>query len=167
MGTCIEHPYSDDPKPKSVGVTFAASNTTESKTLFTFTGTIEVVALYGVVTTALGSNHTAAHFRLNDGTNTPAITLATGTTMSNAAVGSTIVADRLAATAVTLGDSSQARVLQPSTVNGNEGQNQIFVAKNGATNTIEYRYTTTSTPTSGAATFFIKWRPLSPDASVS
>ena len=74
----------------TVSKTTNANNTTVSVPLFRITGSIYVKRLYGVVTTVLGPNHTAAHWRLEDGTNTPAVTLATGTTLSSANVGSII-----------------------------------------------------------------------------
>jgi len=91
----------------SASITTNASNTTASVTCFTVTGSIYVHRLYGVVTTVLSSNHTAAHWRLEDGTNTPAVTLATGTTLSAATVGSVISKNGLAAAALTLSQSDQ------------------------------------------------------------
>lgn len=155
------------PVISKVSKTTNLSNTTGSLTLFTIAGNIELVKLYGIVTTVLSANHTAAHFRLNDGTNVPVLTLATGTTMSAAAVGSIIAATALAATAVTLANGSQARVTQAAAANQIPFQGQILTAKNGATTTLEYRYTTTDIPSSGAIQFFMWWQPLSDDASVS
>ena len=78
-----------------------ANNTTASIGLWRITGTIYIVKLGGVVTTNLSSNHTAAHFRLNDQTAQPAITLATGSTMSSLLAGSAFGRTGLAAVAVT------------------------------------------------------------------
>ena len=147
-------------------VTFDASNTTESETLWTLTGAVIVHRLYYVVTTVIGVNHTAAYFRLNDGTNTPAITASGGTTISAATVGSIVMANRLAATAVTLANGSEARVNRANGANDLNFQDMVLTAKNGATTTLEYRYSTTDTPTTGAVTFFCVWSPLSSDGNL-
>ena len=49
---------------KSLSLTL--SNTTGSQSVFTLTGTVNILRLWGEVTTAISSNHTAAHLRLND-----------------------------------------------------------------------------------------------------
>lgn len=144
-----------------------ANNTTASNILFRITGSIEVRGLWGVVTTVFSNNITAAHFRLNDQTAQPAISLATGTTLSSAAVGSVISRGRLAATALTFIDSSAARVTEASAVNLQYYSPFIITQKTGGVQTdIEFRYTTTNTPATGAAQFFLRWLPLSTDANV-
>lgn len=148
------------PRRKSVDLTFTANATTESKTCFTVTGSVKILGLFGVVTTVLGANHTAAHFRLNDGTNTPALTVATGTTLSAAGVGSLVYKEGTASQALNFLNSDQVRTDEQSA--GSDAYSRFVVnAKNGATTTIEYRYTTTDAPTSGAATFFVEYIPLS------
>lgn len=155
------------PNLSSVIGTTNASNTTASITLFTVTGSVKVLDIYGVVTTVLSNNHTAAHWRLNDGTNTPAITLATGTTLSSANVGSLIEKKGLVAAALVLNQSDQCRVSEHATSGLNPDTPFDIVAKNGATTTIEYRYTTTNTPATGAIQFFVEWVPLSADGAIS
>lgn len=144
------------------------SNTTGSNLLFGITGSIEVRALYGVVTTVLSSNITAAFYRLNDQTAQPAISLATGTTLSSAAVGSVISRGRLAATALTFIDAAAARITEASAVNLMYFSPFILTQKTGgvATN-IEFRYTTTNTPATGVIDFYLRWIPLSKDANVT
>lgn len=143
-----------------------ANNTTASITLWTITGSIMVSALYGIVETTLGSNHTAAHFRLNDGTVTPAITLASGTTLSSFTDQSTLIANAS-------GNSIFADNAATNPPNRNIGTLRHVTlsayglgAKNGGTTTIEYRYTTTNTPTSGQIGFYVHWRPLSNGATL-
>lgn len=143
------------------------NNTTVSVPLFTITGMVEVRAIWGVVTTVLGSNNTAAYFRLNDQTAQSDITLSTGTTLSAAAVGSIIVKKGLAAAAVTLLTSAQERVSEPTTLETTYFSPFVAVAKNGATTNIEFTYTTTNAPTTGAIDFYIRWLPLSQTATVT
>ncbi len=78
--------------------------------IFHVTGTVQVLGLWGVVTTVLGVNNTAAYWRLNDQTNQSSITLSTGTALSAAPVGSIIVKKDVASAALTLLSSSQERV---------------------------------------------------------
>src|ERR1035437_9452069 len=77
--------------------TFADTNNTFNNPLFHIVGAVEIRGLWGVVTTTIGVNHTAAYFRLNDQAVTPAITLATGITLSGLAVGTTFTKKGLAA----------------------------------------------------------------------
>lgn len=135
--------------------------------IFTITGTVLVNALYGVVTTALGANNTAAYWRLNDGTVQSNITVNTGTTLSAATAGSTIVKNGLAAAALTLISASQERVSEPTTLETLYFSPFVAQQKTGgvATN-IEFVYSTTDTPTSGAVTFFAGWVPLSAGANL-
>lgn len=147
--------------------TLVGNNTTVDVPIFGITGTVQVTALYGVVTTVLGANNTAAYWRLNDQTAQPAITLATGTTLSAKAVGSVIVKKGLAAAALTLIDSAAGRVTEPTTVETEFFSPFTVTQKTGgiATN-IEFVYTTTDTPTSGVIQFFCVWLPVSQDAAV-
>lgn len=147
--------------------TLTANNTTANVPIFTVTGTIEVLGLWGIVTTVLGANHTTAFWRMNDGTNTPAITLATGTTLSAANLGSIIAKKGLAAAALTLTQADQTRVSEPTTLETTYFSPFVINAKNTATSNIEYSYATTDTPTSGAIQFFLRWIPLSVNANVT
>lgn len=146
--------------------TLVANNTTAAVPLFRITGSVEVRGLWGVVTTDLGSNITAAYWRLNDQTAQSDITLATGTTLSSAAAGSIIVKKGLAAAALTLLTSAQERVSEPTTLETLYFSPFVVVKKSSANTDIEFVYTTTNTPTSGAIQFFLRWIPLSADANV-
>lgn len=152
---------------QSVSKTLSANNTTASVPLWRVTGNVLVTRLYGVVTTALGSNHTAAYWRLNDQTAQVDITLNTGTTLSSATAGSIIMCTGLAATALTL-KSSAAGAVQHATTAGNGVFSPVEVTKKSGANTdIEYTYTTTNTPTSGVIQFFIEYIPLSADGALT
>lgn len=152
---------------RSDAQTLSANNTTANVPVFSITGTVLINALYGVVTTALG-NCTAAYFRLNDGSVQSNITLNTGTALTSAGVGSTIVKKDLATAAVALISASQERVSEPTAAEGNYFSPFVAQQKTGAVATnIEFVYTTTDTPTSGAIQFFVSWYPLTPGATVT
>lgn len=146
--------------------TLSGSNATVSTALFRITGVVEVRALYGNVTTALGSNITAAYYRLNDQTAQPDITLATGTTLSAVAAGSSIVKKGLAGAAVTLLNNSAGRVSEPTTLETPYFSPFVVVKKTAANTDIEFTYTTTNTPTTGVIQHFLHWLPKSADANV-
>lgn len=142
-------------------------NTTVATPLFHITGAVEVRGLWGVVTTDLGSNHTAAYWRLNDQTAQPAITLATGTTLSSIKAGSVIVKKGLATAALTKLDNAAGIVSEPTTLETVFFSPFVAVKKTAATTDIEYVYTTSSTPTSGAIQFFVRYIPLSSDGNIT
>lgn len=147
--------------------TLSGNNTTVVTPVFSITGTVNVVALYGVVTTDLGANNTAAYWRLNDQTAQPAITLATGTTISAVKAGSTIVKKGLAAAALTLLDNSAGRVSEPTTLETTFFSPFVAMKKTAAETDIEFVYTTTDTPTTGVIQFFAVWLPVSANGAVT
>lgn len=151
----------------STPVTFTGSNATVAVPIFRLTGTVEVLGIYGVVTTDIGVNHTAAYWRLNDQTAQVNITLNTGTTLSAMKVGSTIVKKGLAGAALTLLDNAAGRVSEPTTLETMYFSPFTAMKKTGATTDIEYVYTTTDTPTTGAIQFFVLWYPLSQDGRLT
>lgn len=159
-------PITEDGLITAAPQVLSGSNTTVATPVFRITGSVEIRGLWGEVTTVLGSNVTAAFYRLNDQTAQPDITLATGTTLSSAAVGSMLVKKGLAAAAVTLLTSAAGRVSEPTTLETTYFSPFVVVKKTGATTDIEFVYTTTNTPTSGAILHFIRWLPLSSDANV-
>ena len=125
-------------------------------------------ALYGVVTTVLGVNNTAAYWRLNDGTAQSSITLSTGTTLTAAPVGSMIVKKDVASAALTLLSSSQERVSEPTTLETLYFSPFVVQQKTGAVATnIEFVYSTTDNPTTGAIQFYLGWIPLTSTSSVA
>src|SRR6266403_6193951 len=108
-------PITTDGLIAQVSQTLSGSNTTVSTALFTITGTVEIRGIWGVVTTDLGANNTAAYWRVNDQTAQSDVTLATGTTLSAVKAGSTIVKKGLAAAALVLLNNSHERVSEPTT----------------------------------------------------
>ena len=147
-------------------LTTGATNTTSVNPIFTVTGIVEVRGLWGVVTTALGSNHTAAAWRLNDQTAQVDISAVAGTVMSSATVGSIIQRTGVAATALTLSTSAAGRVTDTTAVKLQLYSPFTLVKKTGATTQIEYVYATNQSPTTGAIQFFCRWIPLSADGSL-
>lgn len=140
--------------------TLTGNNATVAVPIFTIAGAVQVQAIWGVVTTVLGANNTAAAFRLNDATAQSDITLAAGTTLSAAAAGSIIVKKGLAAAAVTLLTSAQERVSEPTTLETPYFSPFVVLPKTAVTTNIEFVYTTTDTPTSGVIDFYLRWLPL-------
>lgn len=150
-----------------VSITLDASNTTKSHVLWTVTGAVEIYKLGGIVTTALGSNVTAAHWRIDDQTAQPVITAAAGTTLSSVAAGSVILKTGLAAAALTLIDNSAGRVNHGAAIADNMHCPFIVTKKTGATTTIDFRYTTTETPTSGVIQFYVEYINISSDGQLT
>jgi hypothetical protein len=160
-------PITTDGLTVSTTLTTNANNTTVNPPIFTVAGTVEIRALWGVVTTDLSSAHTVAYWRLNDQTAQPAITLATGTTLSSVAAGSTIVKNGLAAAALTLINNSAGRVNEPTTLETTFFSPFIVVKKTAALTQIEYVYTTTNAPATGAIQFFVRFLPISSDGNIT
>lgn len=143
------------------------NNTTVTLPVFTITGTVEIRGIWGVVTTTLGANHTAAYWRLNDQSAQVNITLNTGTTLSAVAAGSTIVKKGLAAAALVLLDNAAGRVSEPTTLETVYFSPFVAMKKTGALTQIEYLYSTTDAPTSGAITFYVRFLPVSADGTIA
>ena len=144
-----------------------ANNTTAHLPIFGVTGSVNVLALWGVVTTALGANHTAAYWRLNDQTAQVNITLNTGTTLSAIAAGSLLTKIGLAAAALSKVDNAAGRVNEPTTLETPYFSPFEATKKLNATTNIEYNYTTTDTPTSGVIQFYATYIAISADGALS
>lgn len=136
--------------------------------IFHVTGSVQVLALYGVVTKVLGANNTATYWRLNDQTTQSNITLNTGTALSAAPVGSIIVKKDVASAALTLLSSSQERVSEPTTLETFYFSPFVAVQKTaGVTTDIEFVYSTTDTPTSGVIKFYVQYLPIGSGSSLT
>ncbi len=147
--------------------TINAAATTASVVPFRWTGVVRVKKLYGIVTTGLGANHTAAHFRTNDQTAQIALTAAAGSALSGFEAGSFLGRCALAATAITVKRANAAGLVEPVANYDFTPVEFIINAKNAVNNDIEYRYTTTDNPTSGVIQFFCEWEPVSIGAGVT
>ena len=128
--------------------------------IFTITGAVQVLALWGVVTTTLGANNTAAYWRLNDGSNQSNITVNTGTALSAAPAGSIIVKKDLASAALTLLSASQERVSEPTTLETLYFSPFVAIQKAATATNIDFLYSTTDTPTVGVMNFYVQYIPL-------
>jgi hypothetical protein len=149
--------------------TLSGNNTTVSTPLFKVTGSVKIHQLGAVVTTALGSNVTAAFWRLNDQTAQLPISLATGTTLSSAPVGSLLARISLVTVALTLKSSAAGAVLDPVAATAPDVfMPFVLTQKTGGIETdIEFTYSTTNTPTSGALTHFMEYEILSADGAIT
>ena len=146
-----------------------ANNTTAVVPIFTVTGQVKVTRIYGIVTTTIVSNCTATHWRLNDGSVQTNITLSSGTNISTYTEGSFIGRIALAATAIGGKISSQCNIQDPAAATS-KSVFQPFIAGQavgGATTNIEFVYTTTDTPITGAIDFYLRWVPIAPNSYVT
>ncbi len=157
--------YGDSPFKANKEVTFTTDGTV-IKALFTLTGSVMLTRLWGEVTTNLGSNHTAASFRLNDQGAQIYLTAVAGTTLSSIKAGSLIVKDGLVAAAVTKIDNANGAILEPAAVNQGSFTPIILVKKTAAVTQIEYRYITNNTSL-GAMTFHASYYPLTEDGCLT
>lgn len=140
--------------------TLTASGTTATVPIFTVVGQVEVTALYGVITTALGNN-TAAYWQFYDGTTANALTLNTGTSLTSAIAGGVISKKTTVGTALTLTAGTSGQVAESGTAGATYFQDFVLFANPLATSQIDFVYTTSDTPTTGAITFYVRWVPLS------
>lgn len=162
------YPYVEDGIFKSKDITFTANNTTASEVCFTVTGTVLIKALWGEVTTAIGSNHTAAHFRLNDQTAQISITAAAGSALSSFAVGSWVGrCGASAADVLTVKNANAGFFSEDVAFTGEFFVPFLVGKKSGALTQVEYRYSTTDAPTSGAMRVYCKYIPLSADGALT
>lgn len=144
------------------------SNTTGSQAVFTLTGSIWVLGIWGQVTTAISSNHTAGHLRTNDQTATIDMTeAATGITLSALLAGTIFYKESLAAVALKLLDNAAAKFEEPATAGIPSMSPFILTKKTAATTTVDYRYTTTNAPATGVIRFGALWLPVSVDGNLA
>ena len=148
-------------------MTLNVNNTTGSIATFTVTGSVHILGFYGIVTTVLSANVTAAHIRTNDQTATIDLSLNTGVALSAAPVGSRITRSGLVGVALTLQSSAAASVLDGSGTGLPIFTPFSVTKKTGATTTIDFRYTTTDAPSSGVIRWFAIYEPLSDDGALS
>ena len=161
------HPiYGDSPFKVSKDHTLVGSNATVVVPLFTLTGSVMITRIWAEVRTNLGSNHTAASFRLNDQTAQVYLTAVGGVTMSSLKAGSLILKTGLVAAAAVAITNAAGAVSEPTTLQTGVFTPVIVTKKTAALTQIEYRYTTNQTPTTGAMRFFVSYLPLSSDGKL-
>lgn len=148
--------------------TLSGSNATVAVPIFRITGSMRFTKLYGIVTTVLGSNHTGSFFRINDQTAQVEITSSTlPTALSSAAAGTMIAKTGLAALIATVKTSAAGRLTEALSAALPVNSEFEVTKKSGANTDIEYVYTTTETPTTGAIQFFVEAQPISADGVVT
>lgn len=148
--------------------TLTGNSTTTAVPIFHVTGTVQVLALWGNITTTLGANNTATYWRLNDQSAQVNITLNTGTALSGAVAGSTIVKKGLAGAALTFLDAASGRVSEPTTLETIYFSPFTAMQKTGnVTTDIEFVYSTTDTPTSGVINFYIQYIPIGQGSKIT
>jgi len=148
--------------------TLSANNTTANVALFSVTGTVRFLKLYGIVTTVIGANHTGAFFNLFDQTARVNITLNTGgLTLSALPVGTWFGKTGLAGAVAVAKTAAVGGIVEPTTLETLVYSEFIAVKKSTATTEIDYTYSTTDAPTSGVIQFFVEYQPISADGAVA
>jgi len=150
-------------------LTFTGDSATVATPIFTITGVIELLKIWGVALVDFGTNHTDAHLRINDQTATDVV-LSKTTTLDLSAIsaGATIIKNGLAAATLSYKTADAASALEPAVADEKNWTPAIIVQKTGGIQTdIEYVYTTSDSPTSGSMQFFAGWLPLSVGASLT
>ena len=149
-------------------LTFTGDATTVATPIFTITGTVELVKIWGVVTTAL-ENHTDAHLRVNDQSASDQV-LSKSTTLdiSDISVGAVIYKNGLAAAVLKYMTSDAGSISEPAVADEKSFSPVIINQITGGIQTdIEYVYTTTDSPTTGVMQFFAGFLPLSAGADLA
>lgn len=148
--------------------TLTGDNATVATPLFRITGSVHISQLYAVIKTAMGSNVTATHWRINDQTAQVAISLATGTALSSLPAGTMLTRHSLVSVALKADTAAAAKVIDPvaATAPAVHMPFEIVQKTGGVQTDIEFVYTTTNTPTSGVIQHFVEWQPLSDGASL-
>lgn len=140
------------------------NNATVNQNLFAITGVNQIFEIYGIVTTQLGNNVTAVHLVVRDGTISREITLAAGTIMNAAPVGSLISKKEIASVAINF-ESSLTGIYEEGILVG--AQQPFIAGKKATANTfIRMIYTTSDTPTSGVIRWKLAYKPLSDDGVI-
>jgi len=161
--------YGKYPFKVSKTLTFTGDNTTVATDLWHVTGVVMVGMLWGICTTDFGTAHTNAHFRVNDQTaSDQIITKATTLDLSSISEGAAILKTGLITAVATYKTADAAAFYEPTTLQTDIFTPFVVTQKTGGIQTdIEYVYTTTDTPTSGAMLFVAKYMPLSDGACLT
>jgi hypothetical protein len=135
--------------------------------IFTITGAVKVICLYGIVTTAIGSNHTGVYWRLNDQTIQANITLDTvGSTLSSFPVGSIVKKWDLVTVLAKVGSAATGTVVEPVYPGSTVFCEFDVIKKATAETNIEYLYTTNNS-SGGVIKFYCGFIPLSDGGNVT
>lgn len=155
------------PRESVKATTMIVNNTTGSVTMYTLTGTVVLLELWGEVTTVISANHTAGFVELYDATASPDVTLNTGITLSALLAGTMVTRFGLAGAALTLKNNAAGTIQDPTTLQTSVFTPIILQKKTAATTILRYTYSTTDAPSSGVITWHAVWRPLSGDGNLA
>jgi hypothetical protein len=144
--------------------TLAANAGDEDLSLFTVTGSVDIMCIYGVVTSALSAGLTASYFNLWDGAAEVEITDNAGAVISSLPVGSVISKLDIATVVANVIDATNGAVSEDATYKQLRKEFNI-TAKAGATTTIRFTYTAAGVA-SGSIQFFIEYIPRSQGARI-
>jgi len=147
--------------------TLTGSSATVNVPLWHVTGTVLITGLFGVVTTDLGANHTAAAWRINDQTAQVYLTAVGGVDLSGKKAGSLVVKKGVVATAASAIDNVAGAILEPTTLETMMFSQVMVTKKTGAVTDIEYHYATTDAPTSGVIQHWCYYVPISRDGELT
>ncbi len=140
-------------------ITLSASGGTESINIFSLTGSVEVLKLYGEVTNAdTLANLTAGNFNLWDGAVPIALTKNTGV-LSGVGVGSLFLKNAVAANNWAVADNATGVLTEPAA--GVKAFTPFVVTqKTGVATYIRMTYTTTDAPIDAIVKIFCEFRTL-------
>jgi hypothetical protein len=141
--------------------TLDASNTSKSYNIFQVVGSVYVSQLVGEVTTVLSANHTDCHCLLYSTSASEVISKATTLTLSAAPAESVLIKNAAATSTLQYLAADQPRVSTPAAANLDEF---VAVEDPAATTYIQFRHTTTDTPSSGVIKWYVYWIALTTGA---
>lgn len=154
----------NNPFKKTIVKTLTANAGDEDLLLFTVTGSVDILAIYGVVTSVLSAGLTGAYFNLWDGAAEVEITDNAGAVISSLPVGSVISKLDIATVVANVIDATNGMILEDATYKQLRKEFNI-TAKAGATTTIRFTYSAAAVA-SGSIQFFIEYIPRSQGAKI-
>lgn len=142
-------------------------NGAQNINLFQFTGNIQILEIYGIITSINDiTTCTATNFNITDTVNVVQLTTAAGTVLSGNPVNTIAVKKGLATTAITANNATQVRLMD-----GNSAGNDVYTPciitgqQNNPNNFIRFGFTG-DLLTNFNMKFFCKWRRLSSAANL-
>lgn len=166
MGASINNPISE--YKTAVKTITIDGNGAQNDNLFSFTGSIEILSIWGIITSITDiTTCTATNFNINDTLNTVQLTTTAGTAISGFSPGSLVMKESIATTAIFAQNASQCRVNDASSSGQEIWSPCIITAGNGLpSNNIRFGFTGDAF-TNFEMKFFVRWRPLSDNATLT
>jgi hypothetical protein len=133
-------------------------NGAQTDNIFTFTGNVELLLIYGVCTAVTNATtYGNVSWKINDGTNTVDLTYS-GATCSGITVGSLLIKNAVAGgTPLSYKASAGCLTLEGTAGSARVATPIILTAKNGVTNYIRHEFTGDAN-TNVSMTFYVKYR---------